>query len=98
MVDMVKLKECASKLTVLYAEDEIEVQQEIRSIFELLFKRVIVANNGLEGLELFGKNKDEIDFIVSDIRMPKMDGLEMVEHIRKDDSEIPIVMLTAFSE
>ena len=56
---------------------------------------VDVANNGMEGVELHSQN--EYDFILMDIMMPKMDGYEATENIRKAErnSEIPIIAVTA---
>jgi len=56
---------------------------------------VEVANNGLEALEIFQPNKYHL--ILMDIQMPEMDGYECTEHIRKIDSQIPIIALTASS-
>ena len=64
-----------------------------RAVTEAGFE-VVVANNGEEGLEIV--RSGGIDFIFSDINMPIMSGLEMIEKIREIDScrFLPIVMLT----
>lgn len=98
MIDAKKVRELSKDLTVLYVEDEIAVQKELESMFKIFFKNVIVANDGQEGLELYAKYQKEIDMIISDIRMPRLDGLAMVEQIRKKNRDIPIIMLTAFNE
>jgi len=85
-----------SKLNVLYVEDEPEVREAFSMILRRVMKNVFVASNGLEGLETFKNEK--IDFIISDIRMPKMTGLEMVEEIQKLDAQIPVLFTTAFSD
>ena len=48
--------------------------------------------DGLEGLELFKKNK--FDIVMTDWNMPNMNGLELVQAIRKLDTEVPIIMVT----
>jgi len=60
---------------------------------------VIGATNGKEGLEQLAIHKD-MDLILSDINMPIMGGLEMIEHIKQDEKNkyIPIVMLTTESK
>lgn len=98
MIDPKAIIELSKDLRVLYAEDEVDVQQELKNMFSIFFKEIIVANNGQEGIELYKERKNEIDLVISDIRMPKKDGLEMVKEIRDIDSEVPVVMLTAFSE
>ena len=80
--------------TILIVEDNTEVRSFINDIFKDSFN-VIQAKNGLEGLEA-SKNHD-INVIVSDLMMPKMDGLEMAKILKSDlkTSHIPIIMLTA---
>ena len=84
------------KLKLLYVEDE----DGIRDTFSLMLGRfvdeIFVAQNGEEGLELF-KNND-VDLIISDIRMPKMNGLEMISEIKKLNNSIPTLFTTAFGE
>ncbi|WP_456488650.1 GGDEF domain-containing response regulator [Caminibacter pacificus] len=83
-------------LTCLYVEDD----EMIRDIFALMlkryFKEVIIATNGKEGLELFKTRKPDI--IISDIRMPIMDGIEMAREIKKIDPSTYIIFVTAFSD
>lgn len=54
------------------------------------------AHNGEEGLELFLKHKP--DLVLTDIKMPLMDGIELLRAIRKESDEALVVMLTAYSE
>jgi PAS domain S-box-containing protein len=87
--------------TVLFVEDEVLAREVLAKILTKLFKKVITAENGREGLEIFNKFKDteeEIDLIISDINMPIMNGLEMLENIRKIDSKVPAIFVTARNE
>ncbi|MDO8453010.1 MAG: response regulator [Sulfurimonas sp.] len=84
------------KYNVLYVEDEESIRTNMVDFFGKIFNQVFVAVDGLDGLEKFHKNK--IDFIISDIQMPNMSGLEMVKIIREHSSDIPIVITTAFNE
>ena len=82
------------KVTVLVIEDHIELRRFIRTILEPGYT-VLEAGNGEEGL---GKARSETpDFIVSDIMMPCMDGIELLKELRKDINtcHIPVVLLTA---
>ncbi len=54
------------------------------------------AANGLEGIEAF--ERFDPDIIISDIRMPKMDGIEMVRQIRDRGSQVAVIFLTAYSD
>ncbi|MFA6137179.1 MAG: response regulator [Sulfurimonas sp.] len=84
------------KYNVLYVEDEESIRTNMVDFFGKIFNQVFVAVDGLDGLEKFHKNR--IDFIISDIQMPNMSGLEMVKIIREYSSDIPIVITTAFNE
>jgi len=90
-------------ITILYAEDEEDVRILTSNILSQFFKNIIQASNGKEGLELFEKNynsneESKIDLIVTDINMPKMSGLDMIEEIQKIDNTIPSVIATAHSD
>jgi diguanylate cyclase (GGDEF)-like protein len=85
-------------LTILYVEDEISLQNDICQNIEPFVKEIIRGNDGEEGVSLFLENRDKIDLIISDILMPKMNGIEMISSIRKLDPEIPVIYTTAFND
>ena len=93
-MDMKSLK----TINILYVEDDETVVESFGKILKKVFNDVKTALDGEEGLKLFEQNKDTIDFIISDIRMPKMDGLEMIKQIRKIDKDIPCILTTAHGE
>ena len=83
-------------LKVLYAEDDALTRDEIALFLKRRAKEVIVAANGEEGLELFRRHNPDI--IVTDIRMPVMDGLKMLRAIRQMNSVIPVIVTSAYSD
>lgn len=83
-------------LTLLCVEDDKVIQKVYQKLFTPLFKQVLIAKDGEEGLKFF--QKYPIDIIISDYVMPKMDGIEMIRHIRKIDMQIPIFLVTAFED
>lgn len=88
-------------LRVLFVEDEELAREKLAKLLSKLFKEVILASNGLEGLEKYEKSKitnEKIDLIISDINMPMMSGLEMLEKIREIDTVIPLIFTTARGE
>jgi len=85
-------------LTLLYVEDESALQESIRHNLSLFVREIIVASDGAEGLALFRQHRERINLIISDILMPHMNGIEMVDAIRKIDQEVPIIYTTAFDE
>jgi diguanylate cyclase (GGDEF)-like protein len=91
-------KEILKNISVLYVEDEKDVREFTSKLLGSLLKKVYVAQDGLDGLKTFEENKDEIDLVISDINMPKLDGLSMCEAIKKINSEIPLVITSAHND
>ncbi len=91
-----KLKEKSSKINVLYVEDNAELLDSLSRYLRLVFASVETAKNGLQGLNKYKQGK--FDIVITDIKMPQMDGIEMLEHIRELDSNQEILITTAFSE
>ena len=85
-------------LTVLYVEDNAEVQTQTIKMLESFFNNIFVANNGKVGLELFLKNPSSYHLIITDIKMPILDGIGMIETIREIDKKIPILILSAHDD
>ncbi len=85
-------------ITVLYVEDEEVIQEGIKETLNLFGLDVFCAANGQEGLELFKSLNKKIDLILTDIKMPKLDGLGMIEQIKQIDKDIPVVVTTAHQE
>ncbi len=91
-------KQILNNINVLYAEDESIIQEGIKETLTLFGINVICAQNGQEGLELFKEYNEKIDLILTDIKMPKLDGLGMIEKIREINRDIPIIITTAHQE
>ena len=96
MVDIDEVLACSSAYKVLYVEDNEEARDSTSVIFEDFFASVIIAVNGEDGLEKFKSN--DIDIIITDINMPKMNGIEMIKKIKEIDDEVPILILSAHNE
>ena len=81
--------------TILVVDDE----QEIRNLVEIYLKnegfKVIKAGDGEEALKIL--EKEEVDLMVLDIMMPKLDGMEVCKRVR-EHMNLPILMLSAKSE
>ncbi len=91
-------KEILKNISILYVEDEDNVRKFTYDILITLLKNVYVASNGEDGLKIFEKNKKEIDLIITDINMPKMDGLAMCYSIKKINNHIPIIVTSAYND
>jgi len=94
--DIEKLITVTKKLTLLYVEDNPEARETTLMVFEEFFDNIIVATNGEEGLEKFKAN--DVDFIITDINMPKLNGLDMISEIRRIDEKVLIFVLSAYNE
>ena len=83
-------------LKVLLVEDEEKLATLLKSAIGDSFYSFTLAEDGREGLEKFLSIKPDI--LITDIMMPNVTGLEMAREIRKIDENIPIIILSAFSE
>lgn len=81
-------------LKVLYVEDNDEVRAQTSKILSLYFKCITQAIHGKEGLDKFKHNK--FDIVFTDINMSVMDGISMIKEIKKLDSDVPIVIFSAY--
>lgn len=98
-MDHGKLKELidlSQNIRVLYVEDDEIAREGMMYALEVIFNHISIATNGLEGLEAFKAHK--YDLVITDITMPKMTGIEMIDEIRKLSPAIPILILSASSE
>jgi len=85
-----------SKIRVLYVEDDEMIREELSETLEFDVKELIVAQNGLDGLEKFKKHNP--DLVITDVKMPKMNGLQMSKEIKAISRNTPIIVTTAFSD
>lgn len=67
-----------------------------KAVLEELGYNVVTAKSGEEALELFEARK--FDLMVTDYKMPRMNGVELIRKVRKSDSEVPVIMLSGFVE
>jgi putative two-component system response regulator len=88
--------ELMKSLVVLYVEDEEDVREALARYLRRRFAKVDTAENGEEGLEKFKQN--HYDIVITDVRMPVMDGLEMAKKIKEITEDMPVIVVTAFNE
>ena len=81
-------------LTVLVVDDDKITTAILRRMLDAYADTVLIASDGQEGLELFKEHRPDI--VLSDINMPRMGGLEMVEQIRQLDDQVKIAIFTNF--
>ena len=85
-----------SNLKILYVEDDDVTRDVFLSIISKYVSNIYSACNGKEGLEVFEAINPNI--IITDIEMPIMNGLDMMQNIKKINSKIIFIVLTAFED
>lgn len=80
-------------INILLVEDDQKLNKLFYTVLSKQEFNVHIANNGIEAFNILENN--HIDLIISDIMMPKMDGYEFTENVRKINEDIPILMITA---
>ncbi len=86
----------SKSLDVLYVEDEEISQALYASIFEDIFSKIDIANDGIEAMEFYASN--HYDLVISDVCMPRMDGLELSKTILNKNPKQQIIIMSAFNE
>lgn len=79
---------------ILIVEDEIKLRNILKIMLSLHGHQVDEAGNGREALEKVASNA--YDLIISDIRMPEMDGLTFLDRLKEDEISCPVIIITAF--
>ncbi|BAK70700.1 response regulator transcription factor [Aliarcobacter butzleri] len=82
--------------SILFVEDDLEIQKNMSKILSLLCNKVYVASNGLEAYEIFTNNV--IHIIITDYEMPFINGYDLVLKIREISQNIPIIILSNYTD
>jgi diguanylate cyclase (GGDEF)-like protein len=83
-------------ISILYVEDEEAIREGYGRALKRISDHVMFAENGKEGLELFKTYKPDI--VISDIKMPVMDGIEMLQEIKAIDPDCSVIFTTAHND
>ncbi|WP_419769459.1 MAG: response regulator [Candidatus Marinarcus sp.] len=96
MESLKELQELGFDLTVLYVEDDTNIANTMINYLSKFFKEVISAPDGEAGLALYKSNP--CDLVITDIKMPKMNGLDMAREIKQLNNNQNIIIISAYSE
>ena len=95
-IDVATTLKYTKDLSLLYAEDDVNLQKHTKELFDSLFKSVKVVNNGEEAFDAYMSNG--YDMLISDIKMPKMDGVSLVKEIKKINVHQEIIITSAYND
>lgn len=93
---MIKNIDILKSLTILYAEDDLVIQESTSRILKMFFKEVFIANNGNEAIEIYQRYKPNI--LMLDYVMPNLDGYQTAKLIREINKKIPIILVSAYTD
>jgi CheY-like chemotaxis protein len=79
---------------ILVVDDEPGIRELLFDILNFLGFQSIVAANGVEALETLAR--DKVDLIISDIRMPQMNGIELLKAAKKQNPKIPFILVSGY--
>ncbi len=95
-MDITKKQSKKLNVSLLYVEDEEEIRMAVTEALQRRVEKLYIATDGMQGLEIFAKYRPDI--VITDIKMPVMDGLEMSKKIKEICKTIPIIVTTAYEE
>lgn len=79
---------------ILLVDDNVNGLSARRCVLEELGHRITTASSGADALEEFAAHK--FDLIVTDYKMPRMDGVELIRHVRRQSPHMPVILLSGF--
>ena len=85
-----------SDVSILVAEDEIELLESTKEYLDMFFDRVYTASCGEEAYKIYQNKRPNI--ILTDVNMPNLDGLSLISKIRENDTVTKIIVMSAHSE
>lgn len=94
MDDIKRLKENVKDIKMLFVDDDLAIRESSGMFLKKFFDDVTICENGEEAYEVFTKTKD-FDLVITDIKMPKMDGIELAKKIKEISPKTFIIFLTA---
>jgi CheY-like chemotaxis protein len=89
-----KIKSDLRQISLLIVEDGEDIINIMDRTFKMLVKEIDLAKDGKEGLERY--NNKMPDVILTDLRMPNLNGIDFIKQIRQTNKDIPIIMITAY--
>ena len=83
---------------ILVVEDEAPVRDFVRRALEMDGHQTLGAGDGGEGLDLLQQEAGKVDLLLTDIRMPVMDGIALALAAARDFPDMPILLMTGYAD
>ena len=83
--------------TILLIEDDAAVRRVTKALLEHLGYGIIEASNGEQGIELYLKNRDKVQLVITDIIMPKLSGKDVHDELRKFKPDVKILFMSGYT-
>jgi CheY-like chemotaxis protein len=83
---------------ILLVEDELSVRRVVERLLGASGYRLLLAHNGDDALEVMRTNGHEVSLVLSDVMMPKMGGVSLVEVLRERYPSVPVILMSGFGE
>ncbi|MFA6191725.1 MAG: response regulator [Sulfurimonas sp.] len=96
MNDTYKICEVCSEVSVLLVDDDNDVRARVYDILLLFFPTVFSAKDGKEALKIYKQRR--VDIIITDLTMPKMNGIELIKAVRSINPKQKIIVMSAHTE
>jgi len=96
--ELVSETETAEARTVLVIDDELSIRALCTQMIESFGYSVISAEDGVSGIEIFKKHQDEVHFVLMDLSMPGIDGIQCAKQILNIDPSVSIVLSSGYTE
>jgi CheY-like chemotaxis protein len=82
---------------ILFAEDEVQQLKLMQGLLEAEGYCVLAARDGVEVVELYRRYKNDIALVILDIRMPKVNGWDAFQQMKKEDQQLKVLVATAYA-
>ena len=91
-----KIKDFGESPSILIIDDEVEILSLFKTLFESRDFRVVVANTGDKAIKITGQEK--FTFVLADLKMPGIDGIQLIKLIQKHQPEAKIMVMTGYGK
>lgn len=81
---------------LLLVEDDLNVLEVLKTILMRLGYQILMAANGWAALEMYGQYRDKIALVLTDVRMPELDGLTLAQILHEQNPAIRVILLTGY--